>query len=250
MTQDLEGRRVVISGASSGIGLAAAQLVAERGGTAIMLGRRLGLLDSEAASIGVNATAFEMDVTEPSSIVSAFAQIEERFDYVDALINAAGAMRYRRIEEHSEEDIDAVINTNLRGPILTIRAALPLLRRSSGADIVNLGSETTELYLPRSSVYTATKAGLTALSDCIGRELRPEGIRVTLVVVGYTRTGISALIPQEDRDRAREAVIESAYPVFSGTTPMDARWVAETALYPITRPRGERVGVIHSRSMS
>lgn len=249
MAGDLSDRRVIVSGASSGIGLAACQLVVEGGGTAIMLGRRRDLLQKEAEKLGDRAVPFQMDVTDSASVGSAFAAIAERFDHVDALINAAGAMRYRRVEDNSDSDIDAVIDTNLRGPIYTIRAALPLLRRApGGADIVNLGSEVTQLYMPHASVYTATKAGLTALTENLTRELRPEGIRVCLVVIGFTKTGLSAIIPEEDRVKARPALIESAYGLFSGSVPMDPRWVAETALFPITRPRGEYIGIIHSRS--
>ena len=77
-------------------------------------------------------------------IAVVFEDIESRFGHIDALVNAAGAMRYRLLADCSDEDIDAVFGANLMGPLNTIRAAIPLLKRAGGGDIVNIGSEVTE----------------------------------------------------------------------------------------------------------
>jgi NADP-dependent 3-hydroxy acid dehydrogenase YdfG len=245
----LEGRVVVVTGASSGIGLATAELACEQGAQVVLLARRAELLAEIVKRLGDRATAVAVDVGDRDAVGSAFAAIGESFGHVDVLVNVSGVMRYRRLEENTDEDIDAVLGASLHGTIYTSRAAVPLLRTAGGGDIINFGSEVTKLYLPGSSIYSAAKAGIARFSEVLGCELRKDGIRVTEVVVGYTATGASATIPQEDRDRIRPALIESAYQVFSGGTPMSARSVAEVALFPATRPRGQYVGVIHARSM-
>jgi NAD(P)-dependent dehydrogenase (short-subunit alcohol dehydrogenase family) len=246
---ELDGRVVVVTGASSGIGLAVAELAHERGAEVVLLARRAELLGEVTSRLGKRATAIVTDVSDPDSVRAAFAQIDGAFGRVDVLANVSGVMRYRRLEENSDDDIGAVLGASLLGTIYASRAAVPLLRAAGGGDILNFGSEVTHLYLPGSSIYSAAKAGIARFSDVLGRELRPDGIRVTEIVVGYTATGASALIPAEDRDRIRPALIESAYQNFSGSTPMSARSVAEVALFPASRPRGQYIGVIHARSM-
>jgi NADP-dependent 3-hydroxy acid dehydrogenase YdfG len=245
----LDGRVVVVTGASSGIGLATAELAHERGAEVVLLARRAQLLEEIAGRLGKRVMAVPTDVGDRNSVRAAFAAVASAFGRVDILANVSGLMRYRLLAECADEDIDAVLGASLLGTIYTCRAAVPLLKAAGGGDIINFGSEVTQLYLPGSTVYSAAKAGIARFSEVLGCEVRKDGIRVTEVVVGYTATGASALIPQEDRDRIRPALVESAYQVFSGTTPMAARSVAEVGLFPATRPRGQYVGVIHARSM-
>jgi NADP-dependent 3-hydroxy acid dehydrogenase YdfG len=248
IAESLGGRIVVVSGASSGIGLTLAHIAAERGARPVMLARRADTLARAAAAIGDAAVPIVVDIADRAAVRAAFGEIEARFGYIDALVNAAGAMRYRLLADSSDEDIDAVFGANLMGPLNTIRAAIPLLRKAGGGDIVNIGSEVTEHYLAYASLYMSSKAGLSTLSQALTRELRADRIRVALVVVGFTKTGLPETIPDEDRAKAREAIMQSGYPDYSGSTPMDPRWVAEAALFPMTQPDGIHIDVIHARS--
>jgi NAD(P)-dependent dehydrogenase (short-subunit alcohol dehydrogenase family) len=246
--QSLSGKVVAVTGAASGIGRACASLAVALGATAVLLDRRPEV-KSAAGDLGEDAIGMPLDVGQPDQVVAVFDEVADRFGRLDGLINAAGAMRYRLVEEHSAEEVSQLVTTNLIGPILTCRAAIPLLRASGGGDIVNLGSEVTEQYLPYGAVYTAAKGGLTYFTERLGREVRPHGIRVCLVVVGPTRTGMAASITDAERTASREAIADSAYQRFCGFEPQDPMWVAEAAVYPMTRPAGQYVGVIHARSM-
>src|ERR1700722_9413973 len=143
MSRSLEGKVVVVSGASMGVGRATAQRFAQQGATVVLLARRKLLLDEIAESIGANAVPIVTDITSSAEVGAAFDEGAAQFGRFDILINSAGASRIRLIEEASDEDIAVTVNTNLIAPIYTTRAAIPLLRAAGGGDIMNISSEIT-----------------------------------------------------------------------------------------------------------
>lgn len=116
MSQSMEGRVAVVSGASKGVGKAAAIRLAQQGATVVLLARRKLLLDEIVESIGSSAIPIVTDVTNSHDVQAAFDQIGTQFGRVDVLINSAGASRIRLIEEASDEDIAVTVNTNLIAP--------------------------------------------------------------------------------------------------------------------------------------
>ncbi len=251
MAGALEGKVAVVTGASSGIGKATAALLAEQGAEVVLLARGKQRLEEAAQAIGPRATAIATDVADPESVRAAFARIAAERGRVDVLANVAGVVRIARIEDATDEDIASAVGTNFLGPIYTTRAAIPLLKRAGGGDIVNFSSEVTLDDMPLATLYSASKGGLESFTKTMTKELKEERIRVTLLRVGLTDTAMSETL--------EPATLARAYPIWeqdgylrrvAGRDPMDPRWVAEALLFAVTRPRGQMVDVIHARSFS
>jgi NAD(P)-dependent dehydrogenase (short-subunit alcohol dehydrogenase family) len=243
---------VVIAGASTGIGRATAELFAREGARVVMLARGRERLETAATEVGHDALPIQTDIGDPDSVRAAFDRVDRELGRLDVLLNVAAVGRVRLIEEATDEEIDLIFRTNLVGPVYTTRAAIPLLRRSGGGDILNVSSESTLGYLPYMTLYAASKAGLEGFTRMALHELKPEGIRVTLLVAGSTVTGFGDNNYDEgDRERAMPAWESSGYrKMIAGATKVPAEHVAETMLFAVTRPREQMLDVIHARSFS
>ena len=246
------GKVVVIAGASTGIGRAAAEIFAREGARVVMLARGRERLETAAAETGHGALPIQADIGDPDSVRSAFDQVDRVLGRLDVLLNVAAVGRVRLIEEASDDEIEAIFATNLLGPVYTTRAAIPLLRRSGGGDILNVSSESTLGYLPYMTLYAASKAGLEGFTRMAMHELKPHGIRVTLLVAGSTMTGFGDNnYSPADRERALPEWESSGYrKLIAGANKVPAEHVAETMLFAVTRPREQMLDVIHARSFS
>jgi NAD(P)-dependent dehydrogenase (short-subunit alcohol dehydrogenase family) len=246
------GKVVVVAGASTGIGRATSELFAREGARVVMLARGRERLEAAAAQVGDGALPLRADIADPGSVRAAFSRIDRELGRVDVLMNVAAVGRVRLIEESTDEEIDAIFRTNLLGPVYTTRAAIPLLRKAGGGDTLNVSSESTLGYLPYMTLYAASKAGLDGFTRMAMHELKPEGIRVTLLVAGSTVTGFGDNnYSEEDRDRAMPAWEASGYrKLVAGANKVPAEHVAETMLFAVTRPREQMLDVVHARSFS
>jgi NADP-dependent 3-hydroxy acid dehydrogenase YdfG len=252
MSNSMDGKVVVVSGASMGVGRATAVRFARDGATVVLLARRKVLLDELTETIGANAVPIVTDVTCSSEVGAAFEQVAEGFGRVDVLVNSAGASRIRLIEEASDEDIAVAVNTNLLAPIYTTRAAIPLLRAAGGGDIMNISSEITLDHMPLMTLYAATKGGLNGFTEAMSKELRRESIRVTLVILGAVAdTGFHENFTPEDVARAWPIWEADGYLTrMSGTKMLTAETVAEVLHDVLTRPRELMMDVVHVRPAS
>ncbi|MDT5096100.1 MAG: hypothetical protein QOH60_5463 [Mycobacterium sp.] len=252
MSNSMDGKVVVVSGASLGVGKATAERFAQDGATVVLLARRKVLLDEIAEAIGPNAVPIATDVTCSTQVRAAFEQVAVQFGRIDVLVNSAGASRIRLIEEASDEDIAVTVNTNLLAPIYTTRAAIPLLRAAGGGDIMNISSEITLDHLPMMSLYAASKRGLNGFTEAMTKELRRESIRVTLVILGAVGgTGIHENFTQADLDRAMPVWEADGYLTrMSGTELLLAATVADALHDVLTRPRELMMDVVHVRPAS
>jgi NAD(P)-dependent dehydrogenase (short-subunit alcohol dehydrogenase family) len=252
MSNSMDGKVVVVSGASLGVGKATAERFAQDGATVVLLARRKVLLDEIAETIGPNAVPIATDVTCSTQVRAAFEQVAVQFGRIDVLVNSAGASRIRLIEEASDEDIAVTVNTNLLAPIYTTRAAIPLLRAAGGGDIMNISSEITLDHLPMMSLYAATKRGLNGFTEAMTKELRRESIRVTLVILGAVGgTGIHENFTAADLERAMPVWEADGYLTrMSGTELLLAATVADVLYDVLTRPRELMMDVVHVRPAS
>ena len=175
-------KTIVITGAGAGLGRALARRFAADGDGVVLLGRTPAKVEKVAAEIGARAMAVRCDVTSPKSVADAFTAIAARHPRIDVLINNAAVYEPFLVAEATDEQILKIIATNLTGPILCARAAIPLM--SSGSHILNLSSESVELPFPHLSLYQCSKAGLERFSQALALELEPAGIRVTTVRAG------------------------------------------------------------------
>lgn len=173
---------IVITGAGVGLGRALARRFADEGETVVLLGRTLAKVEAAAAEIGDRAMAVACDVGSPDSVRAAFARIAERHQHIDVLINNAAIFEPFLLADAKDEQIMGAIATNLAGPMLCARAAIPLMRR--GSYIINVSSESIDLPFPHLSIYQSTKAGLERFTLSLHRELEPSGIRVSIVRAG------------------------------------------------------------------
>ncbi|MEJ7584841.1 MAG: SDR family oxidoreductase [Acidimicrobiales bacterium] len=218
------------------------------GAQVVLLARGEDRLRDAAATVGPAALPIACDVSDPESVRTAFAQIAARLPRLDALLNIAGVARIRTIEEASDDDIQHVVGVNLLGPIYTTRAAVPLLRRSGGGDIINVSSEITSDHLPYMVLYGTSKAGLEAFARMVAHELKADGIRVSTYVAGSTSTGFGSTFAPEDVARAYPAWEASGYLTRVAGAGMDPEWMAEAFVFQLTRPPGQVVDVMHVRS--
>lgn len=247
----LDGKVVVVVGASAGFGLAVARRCAAEGAAVEMLARGRERLEAAAADIGNGAHPIVADITDPASVRAAFAEIGARHGRVDAVLDIAGVAKVRRIEDASDDDIAFVMGVNLLGPIYVTREAVPLLRAAGGGDLVFVSSEIVEDYLPRMVLYGASKGGLDVYCRMMAHELKPEGIRVTRYTAGsIAGTSFGDNIAPEDMVAAFPEWEASGYLHRVAGPGMDADWMADAMVFTITRPRGQMIDVIRVRSFA
>jgi meso-butanediol dehydrogenase / (S,S)-butanediol dehydrogenase / diacetyl reductase len=173
---------IVITGAGVGLGRALARRFAADGETVVLLGRTAAKVEAAAQEIGERAIAVACDVASPTSVRAAFARIAERHPHIDVLINNAAIFEPFEIVNATDEQILNTIATNLGGPMLCARSAIPVMKRDS--HIINVSSESVDLPFPHLSVYQSSKAGLERFSLSLYRELDASGIRVSHVRAG------------------------------------------------------------------
>jgi meso-butanediol dehydrogenase / (S,S)-butanediol dehydrogenase / diacetyl reductase len=173
---------MVITGAGAGLGRALARRFAADGETVVLLGRSADKVQAAAAQIGERAFALGCEVSSPESVRAAFARIAERHPRIDVLINNAAVYEPFLIADATDDQILKSIGSNLAGPILCTRAAIPLLGR--GGHIINVSSESVGMLFPHMVMYQSSKAGLERFSQGLHHELEPAGIRVTTVRAG------------------------------------------------------------------
>lgn len=201
-------KTIVITGAATGLGRTLARRFAADGEAVVLMGRRLDKLQAVAAELGANAYAVQCDVGSPDSVRAAFAAVKEICGGLDVLINNAAVFKPFLIEEATDEQILGGIATNLAGPILCTREAIPLMAR--GGVIINVSSDTvSHNHYPFLTIYQCTKAGLEQFSKNMGHELAAKGIRVSTVRAGPMMDEDSgwADVDMEQLKRFREATL-------------------------------------------
>ncbi len=184
---------VLLTGAGSGIGRVTAIEFARKGARLTLVGRRQEPLEETARLVseaGGEAQAISGDVTVPEVRQRAVEAAVGIFGGLDILINNAGAVRAGRLENIDAGEIQAQIEANLTAPILLIRTALPALRDSGDAAVVNVSSRFGLVGMPFYSVYAATKAGIAHFGEALRRELYGEGVHVMTVYPGATDTAM------------------------------------------------------------
>lgn len=175
-------KTMVITGAGVGLGRALARRFAAEGDNVVLLGRTFSKVEAAAREIGDLALAVECDVSSPDSVRKAFATIADKHPTVDVLINNAALFEPFKVVDATDEQIINAVTTNLAGPMLCARAAIPMMQR--GSLIINVTSESVDMPFPHLSIYQSTKAGLERFSKSLYQELDPQGIRVTNIRAG------------------------------------------------------------------
>ena len=203
----LAGRAAVVTGGTRGIGLAIARALAEDGASVVVSGRDAGRLESavtEIESVGASALGVAADQSKREDCDRLVDAAKERFGRIDVLVNNAGITRDQLLVRMKDDDWDQVLDTNLRGVFLMIRAAAkPMMRQKSGR-IINIASTAGAMGNPGQVNYSAAKAGVIGLTKAAARELAHWNILVNAVAPGLIETDMAAAIPAE----AREALLQ------------------------------------------
>ena len=186
--QDLTAKIAVITGASSGIGAAAARLLVEEGAHVILVARRVERLQELAAELGDSATVMQLDVADAAAVTAMFATIKSRFGGVDLLFNNAGLGINSSFESSDPADWKSMIDANLYGVLNCTQAAIPLMRGRAGAMICSVSSVGGRYGAATWSVYSATKYAVVGFHDALRKELGEEGIRVSVLEPGAVWT--------------------------------------------------------------
>ena len=181
MAGEFDGLAAIVTGGASGIGLATAKLLAERGA-------KVAALDLNAKDLPEPLLAYVADVSDDASIRAAVTAAAEAMGGIDIVVNNAGIGAQGTIEGNSDEEWHRVLDVNVVGMVRTARAALPYLRRSSHAAIVNTCSIAAHAGLPQRALYSASKGAVQALTLAMAADHLPEGIRVTCVNPGTADT--------------------------------------------------------------
>lgn len=199
---------VLVTGGSSGLGLAIAQELAGQGAVLVITGRRQEQLDAALASLGDRATAIPADVANAADLAELFKQIESRHGRIDVLVANAGMGELAPLGSITEALFDRVFNTNVRGVTFTVQGALALMGK--GASIVIIGSTASINPGPGLSVYGATKAALRALVRSWIVDIKGSGVRINLLSPGPVDTESLRNMLAEHADSVIESLSEKS----------------------------------------
>ncbi|QDO05831.1 SDR family oxidoreductase [Streptomyces sp. S1D4-23] len=206
-TTDLEGLTALVTGGASGIGLAVASLLAERGA-------RVAVLDLDPASLKEPLRGFTADVSDDTSVRGAVDAAAAVLGGIDILVNNAGIGAIGSIEDNPDEQWHRVLDVNLLGVVRATRAALPYLRRSAHASVVNLGSIVTTTGLPQRALYSASKGAVLSLTLAMAADHVREGIRVNCVNPGTVDTPwVGRLLDAAPDPAAERAALSARQPI-------------------------------------
>jgi NAD(P)-dependent dehydrogenase (short-subunit alcohol dehydrogenase family) len=186
----LEGKKAVVTGGNSGIGLASAKRLAEEGAKVFISGRDAKTLESAAAEIGAGTLTVQADVSKLEDIDKLYAAVKEKFGKLDILFVNAGIAKFAPLPESTEALFDEHFDINVKGLYFTVQKALPYL--NEGASIILNTSIVSTKGEANTSIYAATKAAARSIARTTARELLPSRIRVNAVAPGYIATPIFA----------------------------------------------------------
>ena len=193
-------RAALVTGGSSGIGLAIAQLLRDEGYDLTLVSRTREKIEAAAAELG--AAAIAADVSDPDECARAVAEHQERFGRLDVLVNSAGVGIGGLVEDLDLKKLDLQLDINLRGLFLVTQAAIPLLRETRGW-IVNLASIAGTLPTPGLATYGATKAAVIALTRSLNAELDGAGVRAIAICPGFVDTPMAQWSGLEQEEMIR-----------------------------------------------
>jgi NADP-dependent 3-hydroxy acid dehydrogenase YdfG len=201
MTDNIAGKVVVITGASSGLGEAAARRLCAAGARVALGARRAGRIEALAAELtreGGEALALPTDVTDPAQVQRLVDAAVQRWGRLDVIVNNAGVMPQSPLERRKLDDWDRMIDVNIKGVLYGIAAALPTMQRQMAGQVINVASVAGHKVGPGSAVYSATKAAVRMLSEGLRQEVKPWNIRTTVISPGAVDTELPASATEPD----------------------------------------------------
>jgi len=218
MSNNIAGKVVVITGASSGLGEATARLLSAQGATVVLGARRVDRLQAlvdELTTNGGKALALATDVTQRDQVKALVDAAVDTYGRIDVIVNNAGLMPHSPLERLKIDDWDRMIDVNLKGVLYGIAAALPPMQRQKSGHIVSVSSVAGHKVRPGSAVYAATKHAVLALSEGLRQEVKPYNIRTTVISPGAVATELIDSVTEPDIAESVRKIYEIAVPAES-----------------------------------
>jgi 3-oxoacyl-[acyl-carrier protein] reductase len=197
MKVDLSGRTALVTGSTRGIGRGIADMLAGAGARVAVVGRDPGKAAEAAEAVGGGAQGFAADVGEPASVAALVADVEASFGQIDILVNNAGLTRDNILFRIKDDDWDTVIDANLRGAFLAIRAASRGMMKRRWGRIINIASIVGLTGNKGQANYAASKAGLIGLTKSVAKELASRNVLVNAIAPGFIATDMTAAMTPE-----------------------------------------------------
>lgn len=229
----LKNKLVLITGATSGIGKACAEVFAGEKANLILTGRRIERLKSIAKKLenenSIKTKCIKLDVRNFSQVKKAVRSLDTKWSKIDILVNNAGLARgFNKIYDGKKLDWDEMIDTNIKGLAYVSRVVLPLMIKRKKGHVINIGSTAGHEVYPNGNVYAATKFAVKALSQSIRIDVLDKGIKVSSVDPGMVETEFSIVRFRGDKKKASN--------VYKGIKPLSPEDVAEAVMFCVTRP--------------
>ena len=231
---DVNGKVVLVTGASEGIGAATARLLAANGAKVAVAARSIDKLNDLTGELG-DGFAVQADMTQPASIAAMIDAVIEHYGRIDVLVNNAGRALRARVSDLKIADFQDIIDLNVYGPLLAMQAVIPHMRTQGGGSIVNVSSNVSKMAIPTIGAYAATKYALNGLTLTARGELADDGIVVTVMYPGATATNFG-------RNAVTDKSTAAAPPLSGGSNaaPDRAEDVADRILEAITNGPAEQ----------
>jgi len=201
MSNNIEGKIVVITGASSGLGESAARHLAEQGASVVLGARRTDRINSLAEEINKNggkALALTTDVTKRDQVKKLVDKAVDEFGRVDVMVNNAGLMPFSPLERLKVDEWERLIDVNIKGVLYGIAAALPYMKEQKSGHFINVASVAGHVIVPGGVVYCATKHAVRVISEGLRKEVKPYNLRTTIISPGAVATELPDSISEED----------------------------------------------------
>ena len=218
LNNNIEGKVVVITGASSGLGEAVARLLSAQGAIVVLGARRIERLQAlvnELVKGGGKALAVSTDVTRYDQVKSLVETAVQSFGRIDVIINNAGLMPNSPLERLKIDDWNETIDVNIKGVLYGIAAALPYMQQQKGGHIINVSSVAGHKVRPGNAVYAATKHAVRVISEGLRQEVKPYNIRTTVISPGAVDTELPNSITEPDIAENIRKFYEKAIPADS-----------------------------------
>lgn len=233
MSNRLQGRVALVTGASSGIGMASARAFAHEGAHVLLVARRLDRLASLSAELGqahgVRTHALALDVRDREAVDRSLGSLDPPWSSIDILLNNAGLSRgLAPVHEGDVRDWEEMIDTNVKGLLYVTRCVVPGMVSRGRGHVINIGSIAGREVYERGNVYCATKYAVRALTEGLRLDLHGTGVRVSTVDPGIVETEFSVVRFRGDAERAAK--------VYADTRPLRPEDVADAVIYCATRP--------------
>ncbi len=241
----IAGKVVVITGASSGLGEAAARHLAARGATVVVGARRaerIQAIADEIVKAGGRALAIRTDVTDAAQVQRLVDAAVEQYGRIDVILNNAGLMPQSPLERRKIDDWNRTIDVNIKGVLYGIAAALPHMQRQRAGHIINVSSVAGHKVRPGGAVYSATKTAVRVLSEGLRQEVKPYNIRTTIISPGAVESELPQSITESD--------IAKGFEEFYAKTAIPAESFARMVAFAMSQPEDVDVNEILFRPTS